>query len=313
MKPKPRCSVVIPTYNCLDFLPLAIASARTQAIDDLEILVVDDGSTDGTAKWLEQEARYDSRIIVLRSERKGPSFARNLAISRATAPFIAFLDADDLWWRHKLSRQLAFHERHRNFTFSFTDYLHLDPRGAARGSCFDYWRPSYVDRMSLDYSTVENAEFELLAANTVGTSTVVASASALHNENGFATNSHSAQDWDLWLRLANRGSVACSAATTMTYLIRPTSITQNHSARIHAMRAILERYELRVDPLAPEARRRASSRIREAEAERARALGDRWGAARAHVGAFFRWPRRRIAHAALSDLVAALLPADAIQ
>lgn len=126
MNQSPRCSVVIPTYNCLDFLPLAIASVRVQAIEDLEILVVDDGSTDGTGEWLAKEAFLDRRIIPLQADGEGPGFARNLAISHARAPLVAFLDADDLWWPHKLARQLGYHELNQDVGLSFTDYLHVD-------------------------------------------------------------------------------------------------------------------------------------------------------------------------------------------
>ena len=146
MNQSPRCSVVIPTYNCLDFLPLVIASVRMQAIEDFEILVVDDGSTDGTGEWLAREAFLDRRIIPLQAHGQGPGFARNLAISHSRASLIAFLDADDLWWPNKLARQLEYHELNQDIGLSFTDYLHVDPRGEVRGTCFDYWRPAYVDR-----------------------------------------------------------------------------------------------------------------------------------------------------------------------
>jgi len=96
------------------------------------------------------------------------SAARNLAISLARASFIAFLDVDDLWWPHKLSRQLDFHEAHPEISFSFTDYLHVDPRGEVRGTCFDYWRPRFIDRRNFNFSTIPDAELELLAINAVG-------------------------------------------------------------------------------------------------------------------------------------------------
>src|SRR5262249_49063411 len=147
---------------------------------------------------------------------------------------IAFLDADDLWWPHKLARQLEYHGLNQDVGFSFTDYLHVDPRGEVRGTCFDYWRPAYIDRADFGFKTISDPEFELLAANVVGTSTVVASRKALQNANGFASASQSAEDWELWLRLAAIAPVACSAATTTTYLMRPSSETQNRSARIDA-------------------------------------------------------------------------------
>ena len=208
-----------------------------QGIDDIEILVVDDASTDGTGAWLAAEALRDPRVVPLHTERKGPAYTRNLAINQARAPLVAFLDADDLWWPRKLERALAFHEARPEIGFSFTDYLAVGPQGDVRGTCFGFWRPGYVSRRTTEFTIVPEAELELLAANVVGTSTVVASRRALQNANGFAISSLSAEDWDLWLRLAGKDPVACSAASTTTYLMRPTSVTQNRSARIEAMRA----------------------------------------------------------------------------
>ena len=59
MNANPRCSVIIPTYNCLDLLPHALASVRMQAVEDVEILIIDDASTDGTGEWLAAEAARD--------------------------------------------------------------------------------------------------------------------------------------------------------------------------------------------------------------------------------------------------------------
>ncbi|RBP16099.1 glycosyl transferase family 2 [Roseiarcus fermentans] len=305
MNADPRCSVIIPTYNTLDLLPHAVASVRMQGVEDIEILVIDDASTDGTAEWLAAEASRDPRVVPLHSERRGPSHTRNLAIFQARAPIVAFLDADDAWWPMKLERALAFHEGRPDVAFSFTDYLHVGPHGDVRRTCFDYWRPPYVDRETSDFKVVTDAELELLAVNVVGTSTVVASRQALQNANGFAAASRSAEDWELWLRLAARGPVACSSATTTTYLMRPTSVTSNKDARIAAMRAIVEPYSNRTDKRARQALRQATARIDTAEGEQARALGDYWGAARAHLRSFMRWPMPRTARAAASDLLAA--------
>jgi hypothetical protein len=126
----------------------------------------------------------------------------------------------------------------------------------------------------------------------------------LQNANGFAMSSRSAEDWELWLRLAARGPVACSSATTTTYLMLPTSVTQNKSARIAAMRDIVEPYRTRGGERARQAIRQATARIDTAEAEQASALGDHWGAAKAHLRSLVNWPMPRTARAAAADLVA---------
>ena len=305
MNINPECSVVIPTLNCLEYLPAAIRSVQAQDVDAIEIMVIDDGSTDGTQEWLAAEAARDPRIVVFNTERKGPSYTRNVAIFRARAPIVAFLDADDAWRPGKLRRALAFHEATPAVAFSFTDYLAVGESGDERGTCFGYWRPDYADPQTPDFAIVRDAELELLAANVVGTSTVVASRKALQNANGFAMVSRSAEDWDLWLRLAARGPVACSSETTMIYLMRASGVTGNKSARIDSMRKIIAPYRSMTGEKARWAWKRAAARIDEAEAEQAKAEGDNWGAARGHVAALLKWPQARTAHAVMADVFAA--------
>lgn len=91
----PKLSFVIPTYNCVTWLPHAVTSCLQQTVNDIEVVVVDDGSTDKTGeylKWLER----DPRVHILRQKNQGRSAARNAGNARATADIIAVLDADDL-------------------------------------------------------------------------------------------------------------------------------------------------------------------------------------------------------------------------
>lgn len=93
MPPEPVVSVIIPTYNAARFLPEALASVRQQQIKPLEIIVVDDGSTDDTAALV----RREPDIVYLHQTNQGPSAARNAGINRARGELLAFIDADDLW------------------------------------------------------------------------------------------------------------------------------------------------------------------------------------------------------------------------
>jgi hypothetical protein len=298
-----RCSIVIPTRDCLDYLREAIASVAMQDVADIEILVVDDGSSDGTSEWLAHAARLDSRIVATRTEGIGPSGARNIAISQAKSPFIAFLDADDLWWPRKLQKQLAFHEAHPEVAFSFTDYLHIDPDGGLHGTCFEFWAPPFIAGHGREFFTIPDAEFELLATNVAGTSTVMASRIALQNAKGFANHNVSAEDWELWLRLAAKGEVACSTAVTTTYLMRPGSLTQNKPARLAALDEIVGHYAGCRDPMARTAVRLAKRRISIARGELERGNRRYLAAATHHGRAFLAQPTLRIARAMASDLV----------
>lgn len=98
-----RISVVVPVFEMGRFLPEAIASIEAQGRDDLEIIVVDDGSSDDTPQVI---ASLGDRVIALHQENQGPAAARNAGLAIATGDVIAFLDADDLWPAGKLARQL---------------------------------------------------------------------------------------------------------------------------------------------------------------------------------------------------------------
>lgn len=100
----PKVSVILPTYNCAAYLSAAIESVFAQTFTDLELIVVDDGSTDNTADTV---ARYLDRIIYVWKENGGVSAARNTGLRAAKGKFIAWLDADDYWAPMKLERQLA--------------------------------------------------------------------------------------------------------------------------------------------------------------------------------------------------------------
>jgi glycosyltransferase involved in cell wall biosynthesis len=105
----PRVSVLIPTYNCARFLGRAIDSALAQTYKDYEIIVVDDGSTDDTRDVV---AQYGSKVLYFFQHNQGLSPARNLTLSKASGEFIAYLDADDMWYPQKLERQVAFLDTH---------------------------------------------------------------------------------------------------------------------------------------------------------------------------------------------------------
>lgn len=91
--PSPRVSVIIPTFNRMEMLAETIATVEAQSHPNIEIIVIDDGSTDGT------RTRFGhlSHIIYLHQENAGPSAARNRGIRRATGKYLAFLDSDDRW------------------------------------------------------------------------------------------------------------------------------------------------------------------------------------------------------------------------
>lgn len=102
-------SVIIPTYNSAPYIVDAIGSVLAQTYQNLEIIVVDDGSNDNTREVL---VRYRDKITCLYQENRGVSAARNRGMQHAQGEFIALLDADDIWLPTKLERQLRFMFEH---------------------------------------------------------------------------------------------------------------------------------------------------------------------------------------------------------
>ncbi|MCB1215582.1 MAG: glycosyltransferase family 2 protein [Deltaproteobacteria bacterium] len=118
-----QVSVVIPTYNRLDFLKEALASVYLQTGLSYEVIVVDDGSQDGTWEYL-QELNYQG-LKIFRQDCRGPAAARNLGVSQSRGTWISFLDSDDLWKPNKLKVQLDFLEKNPKYQFCQTEEIWL--------------------------------------------------------------------------------------------------------------------------------------------------------------------------------------------
>ncbi len=117
----PKVSVIIPTYNRLPMLKEAVQSVLAQDYEDFELMVVDDGSTDGTSEVMKQ---YGGRVKVIQhQENRGVSAARNRGILQAKGKYIAFLDSDDLWVKGKLKIQVAFLDENPHYSLCYTDEI----------------------------------------------------------------------------------------------------------------------------------------------------------------------------------------------
>lgn len=120
MNSPPQVSIILPTYNRAAFLPDAIQSIRAQTLTDWELLVVDDGSTDDTAKVLAKLAEaVEQQVTVIRQENAGPAAARNRGIDAARGEFVAFFDSDDLWQPHHLAACVELMQRDERVDWVF--------------------------------------------------------------------------------------------------------------------------------------------------------------------------------------------------
>jgi glycosyltransferase involved in cell wall biosynthesis len=223
----PRVSVVIPAYNRLDMLVRAVRSALGQTFHALEVLVVDDGSAEDVAGAL--AGIDDPRLVVVRhATNRGASAARNTGIERARGEFVAFLDSDDEWLPEKTALQVA---------------------------CFDHADPSIVmvyTGVKVLPDTEKQRTHELprgdisqaaLVANDIGTtSAAMVRRAALQRIGGFDESLPSCQDWDLYIRLAEIGSIELVPELLTLYLKHDNSITKSNRASILGHRRLMKKH-----------------------------------------------------------------------
>lgn len=181
-------SVVIPTFNRVCYLRDALDSITAQSCGDYEIIVVDDGSTDGTAEMV---SAHPAGVRLIRQQNSGPAAARNSGIMNARGEFIAFLDSDDLWHREKLARQLAFFRANPAIGLVATAYETTGGQGEARDEVFLSERDLRTDRRRL-------------AKNIFATSSVMVKRSCFDSAGLFNEQLRFAEDWDMWLRILDR-------------------------------------------------------------------------------------------------------------
>jgi glycosyltransferase involved in cell wall biosynthesis len=116
----PAISVVVPTYNRQALLPRALASVVAQTFRDFELIVVDDGSTDGTRAWVAEH--YPEATLVRLERNVGAAAARNVGVERARGAYLAFLDSDDEWSPEFLQRHVEILGEHPDCAFSYCDF-----------------------------------------------------------------------------------------------------------------------------------------------------------------------------------------------
>lgn len=220
-------SIVIPTFNRGALLGPTLDSALNQTRPPLEVLVVDDGSTDGTSDWI--EAHYGERVRVLRQPNGGVARARNRGWRAAKGEWIAFLDHDDLFHPDKLAR--------------------LDPYLKGReGVLVSRWREveSGQTRRESPVVSPKDAFRWLLSWNNplVSMSVPLVRRDVLERVGGFDARCVPADDFDLWLRLARFTPFAFCNAVTTDYVLHSGQQRRDEARMFRAMRRSLGKHPL---------------------------------------------------------------------
>ena len=205
-------SILMPTFNAEKFIKAAVESVQKQTYENWEMILVDDASTDETVKIIADFIQKESRIKHYQLQtNSGNGFARNIALEKASGKYIAFLDADDLWFPEKLEKQIQFLKANNlSFTFSFYDCIDDNGNNLNR---------RVQTPIPLTYK-------QLFFCNYVGNLT------AIYDADFFGKikleSSQKRQDWRLWLTILKQIKTAEAVPESLAfYRIRKDSISSS--------------------------------------------------------------------------------------
>ena len=234
--PRPVVSVIVPTHNRVGMIGETLQSILNQTFENFELIVVDNGSTDGTEEFV---ARFeDPRIRYHWQEDSGlPANSRNVGIGMARGRFVAFLDSDDLWLPEKLELQVRCFEEHPEAGLVYGDAVYMGQT--------DKEGKSLIRRM-----VGGNVFADLLVLNRIPTLTAMVRQECLDEVGTFSENPglRGAEDYHLWLRLAYRYPIYPVRRVVARYRVHESNLI-GHAAGFDAVFEVLDRIggELEVD------------------------------------------------------------------
>jgi glycosyltransferase involved in cell wall biosynthesis len=196
---KPLVSIILPSFNHAAFVHEAVTSVLDQSFRDLELVVVDDGSSDGTADIV--ASIHDPRLTLIRLSENRAVHARNLALGRAAGQYIAFQNSDDIWLPSKLGDQLEVMERRAGrYTAGFTAVRIVDEKGMATSNTWASGLFTTVNRTSAEWLR-QFLDF----GNCLPLPSAIVRRTDLNSLRGFRASLVQLGDFDLWIRLAALG------------------------------------------------------------------------------------------------------------
>jgi glycosyltransferase involved in cell wall biosynthesis len=232
MSARSKVSVIIPAYNVEAYIGAAIDSALAQTYPDTEVVVVNDGSTDGTLDVIE---RYRGRITIVDQPNGGASAARNVGIWASSGELIALLDGDDLWLPERTERLVALLESRPDLGMVTSDSYVMDGFTPTE-------RRSYIHRRKRPFPAHEDDQIAEIARRNFLFISVVFRRSLLEQAGMFADGVPGAEDYELWLRFLLTGARAGYLDEPLGYYrVRPGSLSQSPAHR-RAHQVVLERH-----------------------------------------------------------------------
>jgi glycosyltransferase involved in cell wall biosynthesis len=235
----PTVSVLMPSFNYAQYLGLAIQSVLSQTYHDLELIIIDDCSTDGSREIAEQWRKLDDRVVpVSHAKNRGLASTRNTGLKASAGKFIALCDADDIWLPEKLEIQLQHFQDNHQPGIVYSDASIIDASGIPTGQLFSglYHRKNQA--------TSGNLFDELCKRNFMCVPSVILRREALDYAGGFDERLRSLEDWVCWTKASRQFLFHYVEEPLVQYRIHGASLSQNSKGmannRVVAIRALLQ-------------------------------------------------------------------------
>lgn len=245
MSSKNLVSVIIPAYNAAAYVKEAVDSAIAQTYPNKEVIVVDDGSTDGTRAVLEPYIKKKA-IVYLHQENRGLAGARNTGVRSARGEFVALLDSDDIFLPDKLERQVGYLVAHPNCGVCYCDLWHFYDDA-----------PGHMLKLNYIYYSGDEVFPRLLKMNFINPLSVVVRRSEINRVGLFDETYRRSEDWEYWVRLAYHGVRFCFLPETLAkYRMHKGSLSYGWSVKAAEKETVLRIFKTLRDKMSREERRR---------------------------------------------------------
>ncbi len=226
---KKLVSVIVPVYNRAHLVSETIQSILSQTYEPIEIILINDGSNDGSLDLLKDyESRFPKQIHVIDQANQGQIIARNNGIKAARGDYIAFLDSDDLWLEDKLERQMPLFEPGVGLVYSGIEII--DEEGRT------------IRIEPADETISGDIHPQLLVKNRMTGGTVVVTAESLNRVGVFSTDFKAAENWDLWLRICKVYSARVVSVPLIKYRIHSNNMSGDGQLMLRAKLQIIEKH-----------------------------------------------------------------------
>lgn len=220
-----KVSVLVPSFNQGRYLPLALESVLTQSHSDLEVIITDDCSTDGSRDIAEQWKRLDTRVrTVFHDVNRGLAVARNSALAVSSGDFVAFCDADDIWLPDKLRIQLESFRRDPDAGLAHSDAIVIDTEGNPTGQLIS------TTMQRKGQVTSGNVFEELCQRNFMCVPTVIVGRAAIDRVGRFDAQFRSLEDWVCWTKISKLYPFHYNREPLAKYRVHGASLSANSIA-----------------------------------------------------------------------------------